>query len=127
MNSPMDGYGIVIVIHLLWPFSPFLISLFGIKVFAILAFLGSCLAFWAELLSISSGLGSGPPDPPEELKHAIMFYVPWLTAWVCAAIGVGLKLRKWLQLRPARASRLPKSRQLRRGVRNLYWHHHRHN
>jgi uncharacterized membrane protein YccC len=122
----MSGWGGVVLLIL---FLPFLVSLLGTMTFAFMAFVGTSAALVAALVSLTAGLASGPPNPPEETRHAIMLYGSWLAAWVFAVVGICRKRRKRNQfLRPVRSLYLMAYRDRLRGKDRAYfdWEH-RHN
>jgi hypothetical protein len=97
----MAEYTTIIGLFLLVLFFPFLVSLFGTRIFSILAFVCCFAATYVDVTSID--WASGPPNPAQDKKNEIMFWSCWAPAWILAVIGVGLKCRKRARLlRPVR-------------------------
>jgi hypothetical protein len=94
----MTQFGLIILIcfFLLVLFLPFVVSLWGARTFAIMAFICCCAATYIDITSVD--FASGPPNPSRDTKNEIMFWSCWLPAWIFSVIGVWLKHRKKARL-----------------------------
>jgi hypothetical protein len=84
-------------------FLPFIISLLGQSIFALLAFISTCGVLWFALLSLIHAAASLPPDPEraaEEAVRADLRWGLWLGAWIFAGIGIWRKYQRKRKARP---------------------------